>query len=279
MDTLSAERILAGLDTRIVGQRLLYLSETESTSDEARRLAAEGAPDGTVLVTDHQTAGRGRLGRRWQAPPGCCLLLSILFRPSEPDPRPDLAAPVRSVLAPHQVQRLTMICGLAAVEAIEATTGLDAGLKWPNDLVLAGAKAAGILTEVEFAGSRLDHAIVGLGLNVNLDPSQLGLLPAPVTSLSHELGRTVPRLPLLWGFLRAVEARYLALRAGHSPHAEWAARLVTVGQPVTVTASGLVLEGIAVGVDANGALRVRLADGRQETVLAGDVTLRPSLSG
>lgn len=270
MDILSAERILAGLGTRFVGRSLCYLAETESTNDEARRLAAAGAPDGALVVADHQTAGRGRLGRRWEAPPGCCLLLSLLFRPDEPGPA-TVAGPA---LAPHQVQRLTMICGLAAVDAIEATAGLEAGLKWPNDLVLGGAKAGGMLTEVHFSGDRFDHAIVGLGLNVNLDPALLGALPAPATSLSHELGRPLPRLPLLWAFLYAVETRYLALRSGRSCHDEWARRLVTVGRPVTVAAPGRVLEGIAEGVDADGALLVRLADGRLETVLAGDVTLR-----
>ena len=255
---LSAERIRSGLTTRFVGQNLVYLPETGSTNDVARQLAAEGAPDGTLVLTDYQAAGRGRLARRWEAPPGSSLLLSLLFRPA---------------LVPQQVQRLTMICGLAAVDAIEATAGLRVGLKWPNDVVQDGAKLGGILTEVGWKGAGVEYAVVGIGLNVNLDPARLpGSLLLPATSLAHLLGREVERLALLWAFLQAVERRYLALQAGDSPHAEWAERLVTLGHPVRVSLGDRFLAGIAEGVTADGALLVRLANGRLETVLAGDVS-------
>lgn len=261
MIQLSGERIRAGLTTQFVGQNLVYLAETGSTHDVARRLAGEGAPDGTLVLTDHQTAGRGRLKRRWEAPPGSSLLLSLLFRPS---------------LAPHQLQRLTMICGLAVADAVEAETGLEVGLKWPNDVMLGGAKLGGILTEVGLQGGRVDYALVGIGLNVNLDPARLGTdLLLPATSLSQRLGREVDRLPLLWALLQTLEGRYLALQSGHSPQAEWAARLVTLGHEVRVSDGDRVLEGLAEAVDADGALRLRLADGRLETVRAGDVALRP----
>ncbi len=260
MAELSLEAIRAGLKTALVGHNLVYLPETASTNDVARRLAEEGAPEGTLVVTDHQTAGRGRLARRWEAPPGCCLLMSLLFRPA---------------LAAHQVQRLTMVCGLAVADAIAAETGLAVGLKWPNDVVLGGAKVAGILTEIGLSGPRVDHVAVGMGLNVNLDPAQLGgSLLMPATSLSQAAGRAVARLPLLWAYVEAVERRYLALQAGHSPHDEWVARLVTLGEAVTVSGAGQALRGVAEGVNADGALLVRLDDGRRETVLAGDVTLR-----
>lgn len=260
MAELSAERVQAGLETVFVGRSLVYLSETGSTNDRAQQLAREGAAEGTVVVADHQTAGRGRLGRRWSAPAGTGLLMSLVFRPA---------------LAPHQVQRLTMVCGLAVLDAVESETNLRAALKWPNDVVIGGAKVGGILTEIECTSDQVEYAVVGIGLNVNLDPTQLpGDLLVPATSLSHALGRPVARLPLLWALLRAVEVRYLALLAGHSPHEVWAERLVTLHRPVTAAANGTVLHGIAEGVDANGALQVRLADGRLETVMAGDVTLR-----
>lgn len=259
MEALSTERIRAGLGTAFVGQHVVYWPRTGSTNDEARRLAEAGLPDGTLVVADYQTAGRGRLGRVWQAPAGDCLLLSLVFRPS---------------LAPGQAQRLTMACGLAVVDAIRAETGLEAGLKWPNDLVVGEAKVGGLLTELELGGDRVLYAVVGIGLNVNLDPARLaGDLQLPVTSLSHVLGRRVPRLPLLQALLRAMERRYLALQAGESPLAEWAARLVTLGRPVTVSGAGMSWAGVAEGVGLEGALLVRLADGRLEQVLAGDVTL------
>jgi BirA family biotin operon repressor/biotin-[acetyl-CoA-carboxylase] ligase len=168
-----------------------------------------------------------------------------------------------------------MACGLAVAEAIEATTGLAVGLKWPNDVLIGGAKVAGILTELELQGSRVAAAVVGIGLNVNLDPEALpGGLLVPATSLSKALGRQVARRPLLLALLQALEARYLALCGGQSPHDEWAGRLVTLGRRVTVSGPGRKVAGVAEGVNADGALLVRLDDGRLETVVAGDVTLR-----
>ncbi len=260
MEPFSARAIRRGLDTAFLGRNLVFLPEIGSTNDEAKRLAQDGAPEGTLVITNHQTSGRGRLDRRWEAPPGSSLLMSLVFRPP---------------LAPHEVQRLTMVCGLAVIDAIEAETGLQAGLKWPNDVVVGDAKVAGILTEIGSKGNEVDFAVVGLGLNVNLDPASLpeGLL-VPATSLSRELERPVARLPLLWALLRAVERRYAAVKAGHAPHVEWAERLVTLGQPVVVSTGGAVLSGVAERVNAEGALLVRLDSGRLETVMAGDVTLR-----
>jgi len=268
-DGLSADRILAGLQNRLVARNLVYLPETGSTMDEARRRAEQGAPDGTLVITDYQTAGRGRLDRHWQAPPGSSLLASFIFRPR---------------IAPHQAQQLTMLCGLAVAESVETETGLPVGLKWPNDLEIGGAKVGGILTEVELSGVRVKYAVVGIGLNVNLDPQQLsGPVPARATSLCAELGRPVARLRVLWAVLHAVEARYQALGTGaQALHAEWARRLVTLGRMVTVSTGNPDWEGtvaaswagMAEGVDADGALLVRRADGSVERIIAGDVTVR-----
>jgi BirA family biotin operon repressor/biotin-[acetyl-CoA-carboxylase] ligase len=260
-DLLSPAAIRDGLGTGFVGQNVVYIPQTGSTNDDARRLARQGAPEGTLVITEFQSTGRGRLDRSWVAPRGSSLLMSILFRPN---------------LAPHQVQRLTMSCGLAVAGAIQAQTGLRVDLKWPNDLVIGGAKVGGILTEIGLEGANVDYTVVGIGLNANMEPAQLpASLHMPATSLSHHVGAEVARLPLLRALLRRVEERYLALRTGWSPHRDWAARLVTLGKPVTVTAFDLVLEGTAEDVDADGALLVRLADGRLERVLAGDVSIRP----
>jgi BirA family biotin operon repressor/biotin-[acetyl-CoA-carboxylase] ligase len=259
-DALSARSIEAGLDTKTMGRNLLYLAETRSTNDEARKLADAGVAEGTLVITDYQSAGRGRLERRWEAPPGSSLLTSLIFRPA---------------LAPGQLQRLTMICGLAVLDAIEVETGLRAGLKWPNDVVIGDAKVGGILTESGFRGERVEYVVVGVGLNVNLEPDKLGEgLLMPATSLAAAVGRKVARLPLLWAFLHAVEERYERLGCGDSPQQAWAERLVTVGRRVRVSAAGAVLQGIAEGVDGDGALLVRLANGEVQRVVAGDVTLR-----
>ena len=263
MEELSVEGIEKGLTTAFMGRRVVYYRSVGSTNDVARELAVQGAPEGTLVIADEQTAGKGRLGRRWLAPPGTGLLMSLLFRPR--------------FLAPYQAQRLTMICSLAVVEAIEAVTGLAAAIKWPNDIMVQGRKAGGILTELGTTGEGLEYAVVGLGLNVNLDLGAMEAmqeLAATATSLSRELGREVSRLALLWGILARVEGRYQRLEAGALPHDEWASRLVTLHNNVIVDTPQGVVEGWAEGVDADGALILRTNGGERQRVLAGDVTLR-----
>lgn len=260
MNSLSAEGIAAGLPSGVLlGRQIHYYASIGSTNDEARRLASAGAPEGTLIIADEQTAGRGRLHRRWWAPPATSLLFSLIFRPP---------------LAPVQAQQLTMCAGLAAAEAIQAQTGLDVGLKWPNDVVWKGRKLGGILTELETDGERLAYAVVGMGLNVNLDVAALPPLSAPATSLLAALGHPVDRLSLLLAILGHWEARYRCLRQGVSPYEDWAARLVTVGQQVQVIQGDRLLEGYATGVDATGALLLRRADGQVERIWGGDVTVR-----
>jgi BirA family biotin operon repressor/biotin-[acetyl-CoA-carboxylase] ligase len=262
VEGLSVASIERGLTTAFIGRQITCYRSIGSTNDVARELAAQGAPEGTLVIADEQTAGKGRLGRRWLAPSGTSLLISLLFRP-------DLAA--------HQAQRLTMICSLAVVEAIEAVTGLAAAIKWPNDVVVQGKKVGGILTELGATGERLDYAVVGLGLNVNLDfgaVEAIGELAATATSLSQELGREVSRLALLWRILENVESRYQRLQAGDVPRDEWASRLVTLHNHVVVDTPQGVVEGWAEGVDADGALVLRTNCGERQRVLAGDVTLR-----
>jgi BirA family biotin operon repressor/biotin-[acetyl-CoA-carboxylase] ligase len=171
-----------------------------------------------------------------------------------------------------------MLGGLATADAVEAETGLKVGLKWPNDLMIGGAKAGGILAEAELSGDRILYALVGIGVNVNLDPERLpGPLLTRATSLSHELGRPVSRLALLWSLLKAIEIRYLALGTSQSRlQVEWAERLVTLGQQVTVSTGGTAWQGIAEGVDEDGALLVRSsrADGGLNRIMAGDITVR-----
>jgi len=260
MAALTHQRIEAVLTSQVFGRNLVVLPRTGSTNDVAKELAVQGAPEGTVVVADEQTAGRGRLDRSWLAPAGACLLCSLLFRPA---------------LAAAQAGRLTMVCALAAADAISAVSGLAAALKWPNDLVVAAGrrKLAGVLTESSLVGDRLAFVVVGIGINVNVPAATLPALDARAASILEQTGRPVDRAVLLAALLAGVEQRYARLRAGDSPHAEWAARLTTLGQAVQVyTASG-VLHGVAEAVDEDGALLLRAADGACHRLLAGDVTL------
>jgi BirA family biotin operon repressor/biotin-[acetyl-CoA-carboxylase] ligase len=262
--------IQSQLTTRVMGRPLYYFPTIGSTNVEARRLAASGAPEGTLLVADEQTAGKGRLGRRWSAPPNTCLLMSLLFRPT---------------LSPSQAPRLTMLCSLAAAEAIESDTGLPVAVKWPNDLVIPqppGAtnpyhKLGGLLTETAIAGSTILFAVVGMGINVNVDPAALGPVMTPATSLSAELGHAVDRAALLADILQRIEDRYPQVTGGQL-YGDWAGRLVTIGQRVTVSSAGAreQVEGVVEGVNSDGALQVRDLAGNLHLIAVGDVTLQES---
>jgi len=271
-DDLTATAVEADLRTAWLGRAYDYVAQIESTNDQLKAWAADAAhPAGTVLLAEYQTAGRGRLDRHWEAPPGAALLFSVLLRPGWPAERGAW---------------LTMLAGLAAAEAIEAVAGLPAALKWPNDVVLrqgdGWGKVGGILLDAALDGDgRLAQAVIGIGLNVNVPAEALpdtAALPGalPAASLLVAAGRPTPRRALLVALLERLEAYCAAADAGLSPHAPWNARLITLGRPVRVSAAGSAepLEGVAEATDEWGCLLVRDAAGTLHAVAAGDVTLR-----
>ena len=260
VDALSKEAITARLRTATMGQLVEVHERIDSTQTRAVMLARVNTPEGAVVLAESQTAGRGRLGRRWHAPPGSGLLMSLLFRPR---------------LTPAQAQRITMICSLAVVQAVHEMTACQARIKWPNDIVIGSRKLGGLLTELGVDGGRLSYVVVGLGINVNLDLGDLPEVMTPPTSLSQELGHPVSRLELLLSILDGIELRYAQLRAGWSPHEEWRRHLATIGQRVKVgISSEEAVEGLALDVDEDGALLVEGDGGAPRRVLVGDVTLR-----
>lgn len=279
MSDLSGDLVRHRLPTYVFGQNVVYSEQTGSTNIELKKWARGGAPEGLLYVTDEQLAGRGRLGRSWHAPPRSSLLMSLLFRPGD-------------FVEPIQAPRLTMLCALALADAIEAQTELAPPLKWPNDLVWHdGKKLAGILTESDIEGTRLNWVVVGIGLNVNIDfrqqeelksgsPGKSGNGAPPLsetaTSLSMILDRdtSADRLPILQKYLVNVERRYNALRQGELPHNEWRDRLIGIGEAITIISQDQTHTGTMMGVDENGALLIEQADGSVHTFLAGDVTLR-----
>jgi BirA family transcriptional regulator, biotin operon repressor / biotin---[acetyl-CoA-carboxylase] ligase len=266
MFDLSAETIAAALTTRCLGRPTLYFPTIGSTNDVAHAEAAAGAGDGLLVIADEQTAGRGRLDRRWWAPPGSSLLMSLLLRPALPA---------------EQTGQLTMCLGLGAVEGIEAVTGLRPALKWPNDLLLDGRKLGGMLTELRLMGEQLAYVVLGLGINVNVTFIASALastsaappeLADTAISLSMVLGREMDRAVLLAAILERCETWYERVLAGQSPHAAWAARLDTVGRRVSVAPAAGSLVGMAVGVTPEGALLVRDDDATEHVIWSGDVT-------
>lgn len=228
-----------------------------STNDEAKGLADNGAPEGLLVAAEEQTAGRGRMARRWYTPPGAALAFSLVLRPALP------AA---------QAPRLTMLAGLAVCDAIEQLTGQRPGLKWPNDILLSGRKLGGILVEGALRGEGLDYAVLGIGLNISWSPPPEAVEYA-ATHLQAETGEPIDRLKLLRAILARMEARYPALTAP-SLLADWQARLLLMGEPIVIRTAEGDLRGQAQSVDDDGALLVRLDTGELRRVLAGDVHLR-----
>jgi BirA family biotin operon repressor/biotin-[acetyl-CoA-carboxylase] ligase len=228
-----------------------------STNDQARHLAEAGAPEGLLVVAEEQTAGRGRGGRRWLTPPGSALALSVVLRP-----------PLTAALG----TRLTMLAGLAACEAIEQAAGVQAGLKWPNDVLIGGRKAGGILVESALREDRVDHAVLGVGLNVSWAPAP-EQVDFPATCVDAEAGRATDRLVLLRALLARLEARYVELEGERLFH-DWRARLSLLDTPIELRTETGTFTGRAEDVDPDGALVFRADSGEVRRVLAGDVHLR-----
>ena len=259
MERWSAEAVAAAVRGRL-GRPVLVFATIGSTNDEAKRLAEAGAAEGTLVLAETQTAGRGRQGRQWLTPPGTALAGSLVLRPT---------------LSAAQAARLTMLAGVAAAEAIEAVAGVPAALKWPNDLLLGGRKAGGILVESGLAGDRLDYAVVGIGLNVSAAPPPEAV-QFPATAVAEAAGRPVDRLALLVQLLAALEKWYAAAVEGPALPAAWQARLAWLGEAVTAHTAEGELTGVAEGVDEDGALLLRLASGERRRLWAADVRLRQS---
>ena len=232
-----------------------WFEEIDSTNTYVRQQARLGAPAGLVAVADHQTAGRGRLGRRWESPPGANLLASVLLRPA---------------LEPADLHLCTTAVALAAIDACDEEAGVLARLKWPNDLLVDGAKVAGILAEAEFADDDVAAVVVGIGINVGWP----GPPEAGGTSLEAAGGSAVDRRALLDRLLGALTPRRVALdgAAGRLALAdEGRRRCATIGEQVKVTVEGEEISGRAVAIDDAGRLVVETPTGAARTVTAGDV--------
>jgi len=255
-NSLSPASIADNLETSFIGQRVIYYPSLTSTMVVAKREVQRGAAEGTVIIADEQTAGKGRKKRIWLSPRGN-IALSIILYPS--------AAYLPS---------LVMLASLAVVYSIESVTGLKPQLKWPNDVLIKGRKVCGILIESGVKGRKVDYAIVGIGVNVNLRLVDFPEISPIATSLSDELGREVPQIDLIRRLLVEVEKLYLALPSGESVYQEWRSRLVTLGRRVRVSWGKTRYEGIAESVARDGSLLLRCSDGSFTRIVAGDVTLR-----
>lgn len=249
------------VEDRPDGWRVHRFARIDSTNRWLLDRARAGAPERTVAVADHQSAGRGRLGRTWEALPGSSLLVSVLLRPTA---------------GPDLLGRSTMAVGLALTDALFSVAGLEAGLKWPNDLVVADRKLAGVLAESDLVGGRVRAVVVGAGVNLQTDavPSDLGSV---ATSCEAVTGRAPDRDALLVAFLKALDHR---LAPGVDLPAALRERSATLGRRVRVDrGGGRRMEGSAVGILDHGELVVRLDDGTEVTVAVGDVVHLRAVDG
>lgn len=257
---LSIDRLRRARSAARLGGRIEYFETTDSTNTVARRLATEGAVQGTVVIAEAQTKGRGRLGRTWASPPLRNLYLSIVLRPP---------------IAVAQAAQLTLVAGLAVTEAVSEWVP-QAAIKWPNDVVLDGRKVAGILTEMEADDDRVRFVILGIGVNLNAAPEDFpDELRDTATSLSAATGRAIDRTAFAERVLSCVENRYgLFLAKGFAAiQPLWEARSCLTGRAVQIDGGGQRCAGVVAGISDAGALIVRAADGQQTRVVAGDVTV------
>jgi len=243
------------LDTEFVGKKIYYFDSLASTMNVAMKLGAEGAPEGTLVLSESQTKGRGRLGREWFSPKYKGIYLSLILKPK---------------ISPAEASIFTLLAGISISEAIKEIAGLDTHIKWPNDILAGHKKLGGILTELNAEMDEVNFVVIGAGLNVNNDKKTL---PAGATSLKEYKKESVNRVSLLQEILRKVESNYLLFqKKGPHPIIEkWREYNITLGKRVKVYFHKEHIEGEAVDIDIDGGLLVRRDSGVTDKVMSGDV--------
>lgn len=253
-------KVKDGLQTQILGHPFLYFRELNSTSDMAKELAIRGAGEGTVIIAETQTKGRGRLKREWLSPVGG-LWLSIILRPRT---------------EPKHASKLTLMVSVAVAKTIIKLFRLKTEIKWPNDILIEGKKVCGILTEAKTEGKTLDFVVVGIGINANFNANALPpSLRDSSTTLKDELNKEFKGETLLCALLQEIESYYHLFTNGKFGTIlnEWRGLASLLGSCVEVTSHGEKIEGKAIDIDENGALMVKLKDQSICRVISGDLTL------
>lgn len=264
-DLLLPYEIRNTLSTKKLGRgEIYYFSEIDSTNNEAKKQANLGCPEGSIVLAETQNGGRGRLSRGWFSPTSKGIWLSVVLRPP---------------FNPYDAPKCTLLAAVAVTKAIRSSTGIECGIKWPNDILYQGKKIVGILTEMSAEIDAINHVVIGMGINVNIKQQDFpDELMDIATSLSIVAGHDVSRLALLNAVLIELEEAYdNVIQRGFSEMLdEWRKLSVTLGKHVNVVGSGREFSGIAMDIDNDGAL---LVQGKEtlEKVLAGDVSIRPHI--
>ncbi len=248
---------------KLIGKEILFFDRVDSTNRLGREYAFKGAEEGFVILAESQAQGKGRLGRVWESPPGVNLYISVILKPSIP---------------PAVAPKITLLAGVACANALARASGLEARIKWPNDIFIHGKKVAGILSEMEAEGPKIRFVILGVGVNVNWEMEEVSPdLQGLATSLMAEGGRKFSRELVAGEILGELEREYeLFLREGFSPRLreEWN-KLSWVNQKwVTVKVMDKEFAGQVLGLDTDGALLLIDGKGKMQRLIAGDVSLR-----
>ncbi len=254
-DRLLPFEVSDGLHTRFIGRKIYYFETIPSTMDIAIKLGLDNALQGSLVLAEAQTKGRGRMSRQWYSPKYKGIYLSLLLRP-------------KFMLS--ETPLLTLLSAVSISEAVKEITGLDCRIKWPNDILLGNKKLGGILTELNAEADQIRFVVIGIGLNVNNENDNL---PQQATSLKDYAKKEISRIVLLQEILRRLENNYLLLEAkGGAPIiAKWRTFNLTLGKRVKITSHHRHLEGQAVDIDQDGSLLVRKDSGTIEKITAGDV--------
>ncbi len=262
-DKLSASEIKGRLTTKWAGQTLYYLEETDSTNLDGKRLAKEGAAHGTVILAEKQNQGRGRRGRSWHSLAGTAIYMSLLLRPD---------------FEPDKASMLTLVMALSVTEAIRDLTGACAMIKWPNDIIIDGKKVCGILTEMELAGEKIAHIVIGIGINVNNPqedfPEELRSMAG---SLKMATGQTFSRIDVIERVLACFEKDYenfLQTLDFTNLRERYQSYLINQNAAVKVLDPQQEYTGIARGISNTGELLVEKENGEIAEVYAGEVSVR-----
>lgn len=258
LDLMLSDEIKAELGTKTLGREIISYAETSSTNDVALALAARGVQEGTLVVAESQTDGRGRRERKWVSPTGTSILASLILRPP---------------LMTHEAHSITLVSAAAVAQAIRSITQLPALIKWPNDVIIGDKKVSGVLTEMRTEKGWVKFLVVGIGVTVNILRDQFPEeIADSATSLSAELGYNISRVGLLQEILRQFERRYMKVkeRKLDTLMAEWKGLSATIGRQVRISLSRRIVRGRVVDIDETGALLVWIDTGRIQRITADD---------
>lgn len=267
-DLLDEQDISAGLKTEAIGRSIHCFDVLDSTNNYAKKAASGGCPDGTVIIADSQATGRGRLGRTWNSPAGKGIWMSVVLKPS---------------ISLEEVQIITIAASVAVTQAIRQTTGISAGIKWPNDILLDGRKVCGILTEMNSEMQRVNYIVLGIGINLNQSQQDFphDLRDKAVSLRMYALKKGLKagllrRGDLIKSTLLELDRVYTGIKKGNigSIVEEWKKNSVTLGEEVRVITRNYEYEGVAVDITGDGRLIVDCHDGKTREVFSGEVSIR-----